>query len=308
MNTHRIHGVAKLTGLSKDVIRVWERRYGLVKPSRSSNRYREYSDEEVALLRFVKAQMEQGATIGSLAAEGHDPLVARMRIATPVSAEDQKPHERLLDDLVGSLDPLDKAGFERRLNGSVAVIPFEEAVQRILLPLQRRVGELWHQGRLNIAVEHYVTKIIQQKLFSVMNQLSVNEFGPRILIACPEGETHEIGAQAVAYIAATRGCHVYYLGPNLPNSDLVIFGETITPDLILLSLTEVKSEASALQQLKELELLATRWPVAVGGQGARAIGDRLRDTKIELLDDLTALHNRLTTLLSTHTPVDRSYY
>jgi len=288
------------------VIRVWERRYGLVKPSRSSNRYREYSDEEVALLRFVKAQMEQGATIGSLAAEGHDPLVARMRIATPVSAEDQKPHERLLDDLVGSLDPLDKAGFERRLNGSVAVIPFEEAVQRILLPLQRRVGELWHQGRLNIAVEHYVTKIIQQKLFSVMNQLSVNEFGPRILIACPEGETHEIGAQAVAYIAATRGCHVYYLGPNLPSSDLVIFGETITPDLILLSLTEVKSEASALQQLKELELLATRWPVAVGGQGARAIGDRLRDTKIELLDDLTALHSRLTILLSTHTLAARS--
>jgi MerR family transcriptional regulator, light-induced transcriptional regulator len=306
MNIHRIHRVAKLTGLSKDVIRVWERRYGLVKPSRSSNRYREYSDEEVALLRFVKAQMEQGATIGSLAAEGHDPLVARMRIATPVSAEDQKPHERLLDDLVGSLDPLDKAGFERRLNGAVAVIPFEEAVQRILLPLQRRVGELWHQGRLNIAVEHYVTKIIQQKLFSVMNQLSVNEFGPRILIACPEGETHEIGAQAVAYIAATRGCHVYYLGPNLPSSDLVIFGETITPDLILLSLTEVKSEASALQQLKELELLATRWPVAVGGQGARAIGDRLRDTKIELLDDLTALHSRLTILLSTHTLAARS--
>ena len=299
MNIHRIHMVAKLTGLSKDVIRVWERRYGLVKPSRSSNRYREYSDEEVALLRFVKAQMEQGATIGALATEGHDSLVARMRIAIPVSAEEQKPHERLLDDLMGSLDPLDKAGFERRLNGAVAVIPFDEAVQRILLPLQRRIGELWHEGRLNIAVEHYVTKIIQQKLFSVMNQLPVNEFGPRILIACPEGETHEIGAQAVAYIAAIKGCHVYYLGPNLPNSDLVIFCETIKPDLVLLSLTEVRPEAAALQQLKELELLATRWSVAVGGQGARAIGDRLRDTKIELLDDLTALHSRLTILLST---------
>jgi MerR family transcriptional regulator, light-induced transcriptional regulator len=300
MNTHRIHRVAKLTGLSKDVIRVWERRYGLVKPSRSSNRYREYSDEEVALLRFVKAQMEQGATIGALATEGHDQLVARMRIATPVSAEEQKPHERLLDDLMGSLDPLDKAGFERRLNGAVAVIPFDEAVQRILLPLQRRIGELWHQGRLNIGVEHYVTKIIQQKLFSVMNQLPVNESGPRILIACPEGETHEIGAQAVAYIAAIKGCHVYYLGPNLPHSDLVIFCETITPDLVLLSLTEVKPEAAMLQQLKDLEQLATRWSVAVGGQGARAIGDRLRDTKIELLDDLVALHSRLTILLTTH--------
>jgi methanogenic corrinoid protein MtbC1 len=103
----------------------------------------------------------------------------------------------------------------------------------------------------------------------------------------------------VAYIAAIKGCHVYYLGPNLPNSDLVIFCETIKPDLVLLSLTEVRPEAAALQQLKELELLATRWSVAVGGQGARAIGDRLRDTKIELLDDLTALHSRLTILLST---------
>jgi methanogenic corrinoid protein MtbC1 len=250
--------------------------------------------------------MEQGATIGALAAEGRDPLIARMRIATPVSTEEQKPHERLLDDLMKSLDPLDKAGFERRLNGAVAVIPFEEAIQRILLPLQRRIGELWHQARLNTAVEHYVTKIVQQKLFSVMNQLPVNESGPRILIACPEDETHEIGAQAVAYIAATRGCHVYYLGPNLPNSDLLTFCETITPDLVLLSLTQVKPEATVLQQLKELELLATRWSVAVGGQGARAIEDRLRNTKIELLDDLTALHSRLTILLSTRMLAARS--
>lgn len=300
MNAHRIHRVAKLTGLSKDVIRVWERRYGLVKPSRSSNRYREYSDEEVALLRFVKNQMEQGATIGGLAAERHDSLVARMRVATPVSEAEQKPHDRLLDELIGSLDPMDKAGFERRLNGAVAVIPFEEAVQRILLPLQRRIGELWHEGHLNIAVEHYVTKIIQQKLFSVMNQLPVNEFGPRILIACPEGETHEIGAQAVAYIAATKGCHVYYLGPNLPYSDLVNFCEKISPDLVLLSLTELKQEAATLHHIKQLEQLATRWSVAVGGQGARAMEDRLHDTKIELLDDLTALHSRLMMTLSTH--------
>jgi len=243
--------------------------------------------------------MEQGATIGALAAEGHDPLIARMRIATPVSAEEQKPHERLLDDLMRLLDPLDKAGFERRLNGAVAVIPFEEAIQRILLPLQRRIGELWHQARSNTAVEHYVTKIVQQKLFSVMNQLPVNEFGPRILIACPEGETHEIGAQAVAYIAATKGCHVYYLGPNLPSSDLLSFCDRIQPDLVLLSIIETRSDEDARCQIKELEIVSAHWPVAIGGQGARAMGDLLRGTKIDLLDDLTALQNRMMNLLVT---------
>jgi methanogenic corrinoid protein MtbC1 len=301
MNTHRIHRVAKLTGLSKDVIRVWERRYGLVKPSRSSNRYREYSDEEVALLRFVKAQMEQGATIGSLAAEGRDSLVARMRVATPVYAEEQTPHDHFLDDLIGLLDPLDKAGFERKLNGAVAVIPFEEAVHRILLPLQRRIGELWHENRLNVAVEHYVTKIIQQKFFSVMNQLPVNEFGPRVLIACPEGEFHEIGAQAVAYIAAARGCHVYYLGPNLPSSDLLDFCERIKPDLVLLSLTEVKSDAFARQLLQELEPLTARWTVALGGQGALAIEELFTDSKVTVIHDLVALRSRLLGLLAKRT-------
>ena len=298
MNAHRIHRVAKLTGLSKDVIRVWERRYGLVKPSRSSNRYREYSEEEVALLRFVKAQMEEGATIGALAAEGRDSLVARMRSTTSVAAEEQQPHERLLDDLIGSLDPLNKAGFERKLNGAMAIIPFEEAVQRILLPLQRRVGELWHQGRLNVAVEHYVTKLIQQKLFSVMNQMPVNEYGPRVLIACPEGESHEVGAQAVAYIAATRGCQVYYLGPNLPYSDLLAFCERINPDLVLLSLTEIKSDEAARQLVQDFQSLSKQWSVAIGGQGARAMGHLLVNSKIELLDDLTALHGRLMILLS----------
>ena len=298
MNTHRIHRVAKLTGLSKDVVRVWERRYGLVKPLRSANRYREYTDEDVALLRFLKEELDRGQTIGALALEGREPLLQRMRASTAPHPHALTPHENLLDELVSFLDPLDKARFEQKLNGAVAVIPFEEAVQRILLPLQRRVGELWHEGRVNIALEHYVTKLIQQKIFSVMNQLPANEFGPRVVIACPEGESHEIGAQAVAYLAATRGCHVYYLGPNLPASDLRTFCDRVKPDLVLLSLTELRSDAATQQFLHELESLSAQWPVAVGGHGAHAIGHLLRKSKIELLDDLTALHSRLMILVS----------
>jgi methanogenic corrinoid protein MtbC1 len=299
MNSNRIHRVAKLTGLSKDVVRVWERRYGLVKPLRSANRYREYTDEDVALLRFLKEELDRGQTIGALAVEGRDSLLQRMRASSVPTPQSFTPHDHLLDELVALLDPLEKTQFEQKLNGAIAVIPFEESVQRILLPLQRRVGELWHEGRLNVAVEHYVTKLIQQKLFSVMNQLPINEFGPRVVIACPEGEAHEIGAQAVAYVAATRGCHVYYLGPNLPNSDLRALCERIKPDLVLLSLTEIKSDAAARHLMHELEILSAQWPVAIGGQGARAIEHRLlHERKIELLDDLTALHNRVMTLVS----------
>jgi methanogenic corrinoid protein MtbC1 len=275
-------------------------------PSRSANRYREYSDEEVALLRFLKAQMEQGATIGALAEEGRAALVARMHNMTPVFAEAQQPHARLVEGLLALLDPFDKVGFERKLNGAVAVIPFDEAVQRILLPLQVRVGELWHQGRISMAAEHYVTQIVQQKIFSAMNHLPVNEFGPRVLVACPDGETHEIGAQASAYLAAVSGCHVYYLGPSLPVAVLLGFCDRIQPDLVLLSLIEIKSETEVRQLLKELAPLSARWAVAVGGHGACAIGELLRATKIELLNDLTALQSRLRVLLSANMRASRS--
>ena len=298
VNTHRIHRVAKLAGLSKDVVRVWERRYGLVKPLRSANRYREYTDEDVALLRFLKEELDRGQTIGALAIEGRESLLRRMRVSSSSSPQELKPHDNLIDELVSLLDPLERVRFEMKLNGAIAVIPFEEAVQRILLPLQRRVGELWHEGRVNVAVEHYVTKLIQQKLFSVMNQLPVNEFGRRVLIACPEGESHEIGAQAAAYIAATRGCHVYYLGPNLPITDLQVLCERVKPDLVLLSLTEIKSDAAARQLLQELEPFSARWPVAVGGQGARMIEHLLQGGNIEFIDDLTALVARLMSLAS----------
>ncbi len=294
-----------MTGLSKDVIRVWEKRYGLIKPLRSANRYREYTDEDVALLRFLKEELDRGQTIGALAIEGRDSLLQRMRLDAMPKQQELAPLQTLLDELVSCLDPLDKIRFERKLNGAVAVLPFEEAIQRILLPLERLVGELWHQGKIDIAVEHYVTKLIQQKLFAVMNQLPVNEHGPRLLIACPEGEWHEIGAQAVAYLATMRGCHVYYLGPNLPTASLASFCDRIKPELVLLSLTEVKSSDDAVQLLRELDGLAGRWPVAIGGEGARALEGALRETRVELLDDLIQFQRRLTRLLAERFSVPR---
>ncbi|MBH0198887.1 MAG: cobalamin B12-binding domain-containing protein [Nitrospira sp.] len=289
-----------MTGLSRAVIRVWERRYGLVRPLRSANRYREYTDEDIALLRFLKEELDRGQTIGVLALEGQDALLERMRLTSFPKKEELTPHKNLLDELVSCLDPLDKLRFEQKLNGAVAVIPFDEAVQRILLPLQRRVGELWHEDRLSIAVEHYVTKVLQQKLFSVMNQLPVNEFGPRVLIACPEGEVHELGAQAVAYLAAAHGCHIYYLGSNLPLADLQTFCESISPDLVLLSLTESRSDDMARRLSHQLQPIALRWPVAMGGQGAEVLEHLLEHGKVEVLRDLAALHNRLASLLSMH--------
>ena len=206
MNAHRIHRVAKLTGLSRDVIRVWERRFGLVKPTRGANRYRNYSDDDVALLRYLKEQLDTGASIGDLARVGREELVNRLRAAAPRAAIVDNTFDRLLRELLSALNPLDRVMFEKRLNGAVAVVPFEEALHGILLPLQEQVGQLWHDERINIAVEHYATNQIQQKMYAAINQLPVAEFGAKVVIACPPGEEHDIAALAVAYRCRVRGC------------------------------------------------------------------------------------------------------
>ena len=303
MNTHRIHRVAKLTGLSRDVIRVWERRYGVIHPVRGSNRYRIYTDEDVALLKYLQVEMQKGNSIGDLAALGRSELLARMRVATPPVAAfpAEAPFERVLTELIVALDPLDRLTFERRLNGAVAVIPFEEALHRILLPLQERVGQLWHDGQASVAVEHYVTKQVQKKLFAVMNQLPVAEHGPKIVVACPPAENHEIGAQSVAYTCVVHGCRVYYLGPDVPVTALASLCAQVRPDLVLLSIPTALPEAAVATLVRDLsDNVGTTCPIAAGGGGALAMRAALERGRIEVLEDFSALERRLVLLSARH--------
>lgn len=294
MNTHRIHRVAKLTGLSRDVIRVWERRFGLLKPTRGANRYRNYSDEDVALLRHLKEQLDAGASIGDLARLGREELMNRVRAATPRASIVDNTFDRLLRELLSALDPLDRVMFEKRLNGAVAVVPFEEALHGILLPLQERVGQLWHEGRVNVAVEHYVTKLIQQKLFSAMNQLPVAEFGAKVVVACPPEEEHDIAALAVAYRCRVRGCRVFYLGANVPVAALTKLCREVRPDLTIVSFPLPFPETKATEVIQDLarEVGSTSL-LAVGGHGALAMREHFLESRIQVLEDFAALDEKL---------------
>jgi len=298
MNTHRIHRVAKLTGLSRDVIRIWERRFDLLKPTRGANRYRNYSDEDIALLRFLKEQLDAGGSIGELSKLGREELLRRARASVPqVSFVDQA-FSRLLQELLSALNPLNRVMFEKRLNGAVAVIPFEEALHGILFPLQEQVGQLWHDGHLSVAVEHYVTRQIQQKIFSAMNQLPVAEFGAKVIVACPPGEEHDIAAFGVAYRCRVRGCRVHYLGANVPIVSLTELCKQIEPDLSILSFPVAPSTADATDLVRTLaDDVSPTSDLAVGGHGALALRDLFMNHNITVLENFADLDHRLDRLM-----------
>ncbi len=294
MNIHRIHRVAKLTGLSKDVIRVWERRFGVLRPTRGANRYRNYSDEDVALLRYLKEQLDAGGSIGDLARLGREELLNRMRAASPRTSFIDNTFDRLLRELLSALEPFDRVMFEKRLNGAVAVVPFEEALHGILLPLQAQVGQLWHDGHVNVALEHYVTKHIQQKIFSAMNQLPVAEFGVKVVVACPPGEEHDIAALAVAYRCRVRGCRVYYLGANVPVADLTKLCHEVEPNLTIVSFPLAFTETRATEIIQALaQEVSPASHLTVGGHGALAMREHFLKSHIDILEDFAALDEEL---------------
>ena len=298
MNIHRIHRVAKLTGLSKDVIRVWERRFEILKPTRGANRYRNYSDEDVALLRFLKEQLDAGGSIGELAKLGREELLGRARASAPRASFVDNTFSRLLRELLSTLNPFDRVIFEKRLNGAVAVVPFEEALHGILLPLQEQVGQLWHENHIDVAIEHYVTKHIQQKIFSAMNQLPVAEFGAKVVVACPPGEEHDIAAMTVAYRCRVRGCRVYYLGANVPVVSLANLCGKVEPDLTIMSFPLALSDDKATELVQALaDEVSPVSNLAVGGHGALAMRDLFVKYNITVLEDFAELDHRLDRLM-----------
>ena len=298
MPLYRIHRFSKLTGLSPHVIRAWERRYGLVTPTRGTNRYRLYNDEDVELFRYVKSQVDRGMSIGELAGIGREKLQEQAHRVFLDTYREPPPSDQLVLELTQALEEKDRLLFDRKLNGALAVIPFEEALYRFLLPLQERVGQLWHEGILGVGQEHYASNQVKQKIFSALNQFGISEEGPILIIACPANEWHEIAAMTAAYVCRSRGCRVHYLGANLPIPELATYCDRIRPACVLLSVTVAGGTAEEARILaKDIAAnVLPLSPVGVGGQSIQTFSEFFLREGIRVFQDLKALDSFLFSL------------
>ena len=295
MDAYKIDHVAKLTGLSKHVIRSWERRFDLLNPVRGGNRYRMYTQEDVDLLTYIRRELESGFAIGELAKLGRENLIAQMDHKKAVfDASNESPLVRINDILIDSLIPLDKNKFIRTLNEAVSLVSFDEAFFKIFIPLLRRVGDLWHEGKIGVGEEHFVTHHIRQRFLSILNQLPASDEGPKVVISCLANDYHEMGALIAAYQCAINGCQIFYLGANMPAESLVEFCTKTRPTLVLLSCSNEleDSEAKSLAD-KYARTLLPICSVWAGGSAMDSLGKYFVKNGIDVLDSLKVLEDRL---------------
>jgi MerR family transcriptional regulator, light-induced transcriptional regulator len=299
---HPIAVVADRTGLSQDILRVWERRYRAVTPARGPGGQRLYSDADVERLSLMAAATRSGRAIGQVAgldtcaladlvADDHAAASARREFIRVDPAVDDAAEGIIAEALKATqaLDPMTLGPLLRRASSQLGVPAF---LGRVAATLLRTIGDEWHAGRMSPAHEHMATSIVEGIAVEPIHALASRGGSPVVLVATPAGERHVIGAAPAAASAALAGCNVLFLGADLPSEDIANAARASRASIVALSIIYVDDPARVVE---EIRLLRLRLPldviVVVGGGGAESIAGDLRALGVRVqatFDDIVA--------------------
>jgi MerR family transcriptional regulator, light-induced transcriptional regulator len=275
---HPIGVVATRTGLTPDVLRVWERRYGVVQPQRTRSGQRLYSDADVERLRLLQRATSAGRNISHLAEL--DAAALRELVASDAHAEERSSSAAAQPADAGDLVEaalehtvrLDVTALEQLLRRLAATWGTTAFLEKFAAPFFHRIGEEWHEGRLKPAQEHLASVATRTVLASLVSDLSAATSAPRLLVATPVDERHEIGALLVAATAASAGWRVTYLGADLPAAEIADAAAQAGARAVALSVVLPGDVAGVAAELREVRSrLPAGVELLVGGSGARAV-------------------------------------
>lgn len=269
----RIGELARRTGTSPELLRAWERRYGVLRPSRSEGRFRLYGAADEARVRRMKALIADGLSTAQAArvAAEEVPPGARERAAEPVLDE-------LVDRLTAAVDRFDEPGANEALDALFGSFTPEVVFTRALLPFLRRLGRRWASGQVTVGQEHFASGLVRGRLLSVARGWGRGP-GPLALLACPPGEQHDLSLIMFGIALHRSGWRIAYLGADTPLDTLADAAHSLSPRAVVLAATEPER---FLANADGVAALASSVPVALGGAGASPeVADRLGSRWLE---------------------------
>lgn len=233
--------VSDLTGINPVTLRAWERRYGVLKPERNENRYRLYSDRDLAILRWLINKKNSGVSISTASENLHDmiaqndwPEVIPFGIAQAKTVS-LVPPQRYAEDLFDLLKNHNEIEAARLFEEVISKFDLETILEKIITPTLISVGEAWFQGEIMISTEHFATAFLLSRLNNLYISLPIVNKGPKILIGGAPSEEHEMGALMMAVLLRNRGYRVEFLGANLHLDDLVDYAQQEKPAMVVLT-------------------------------------------------------------------------
>jgi DNA-binding transcriptional MerR regulator len=284
--TYSLGAVARLTGLSPHVLRAWERRYGAVKPLRTSGGTRRYRETDVARLRQLRSAVQAGHSISEVANASDGELERRLELAPDLPTPP-------LDPILDAIEQLDAPTTERLLSGLLAVLGPTRFVRTVATPLLHSIGSRWEVGQLSIASEHMASSILRHLLGTSLRPTSAALQSPPILFTTLPGEAHELGSLMAAVAAADAGGHPVFVGGNLPVGEIVDAAEAMGATAVAVGVCHVNGDdpETALEALRTaLPLRVELW---VGGPGSQALA---LPTQVSRIADTAELERKVALL------------
>lgn len=277
---YSIKTVCNQTGIQAVTLRAWERRHEVLTPHRADNRYRLYSERDIALLQWIKQRIDQGSAISSvindlrsMQRKGLWPDAVPAALAThPIQRATASPNEysrRLYQALIHH-DEATANDLFREIHASFDMLTL---TTKIVCPTLTAIGDAWYIGEIRVATEHFASNYIRGKLLSLYQAYPTHRNGPYIMVGCAPTEQHEIGSLMLAILLRINGYRVEYLGADIPLDDLLDYASYEKPRMIILS---AFMESSALE-LKHFQEKANKLrPAPLFGYGGNAFTQKPR--------------------------------
>ncbi len=279
---YTIKQAAARSGLTVPTARAWERRYGVVHPQRTPSGYRLYDDEAIARLVAMRYLVETQGVRPSQAAEqvlaaGADVAQLVERSGASGARANDPPDgvrartEHVADAFVAAAGHLDVPAMERLLDEAFAAERFESAVEHVVFPALRALGDGWSDGSIDVAMEHAASETIRRRLARFYDAVA-SEGDPDVIVGLPPGCHHEIGALVFAIAARRRSLDVVYLGADVPLASWLIAADTTRAPIAVLGVMAASDVPAATQVVAALRSLSRPPAVALGGPSAGEIG------------------------------------
>ncbi len=297
--------VSLRTGLTPHVLRAWERRYQVVTPTRTDGGQRLYSELDVERLTRLHRLTERGHAIGRLASLELDEL-ARLDEASASEATPASPLEarrarspggsvhEVTEAALRAIQRLDAAELQAILERAAVTLGVPDFLDSVVALVLEDIGQGWQARSVSVAQEHLATAVFRRVLGWLLGVYEVNGAAPRLVVATPPGQVHELGALMVAVSAAAEGWAVTYLGPDLPVADLVSAVAQTGARAVAISIVYVPDDCDIAAALRETRAgLPARVPLLLGGSAAPAIRTEHEVAGVMVIDSLPELRTLL---------------
>ena len=266
----RIGALIEQTGVSADVVRSWERRYGLLVPQRTTGGFRLYSQDDVARIRAMTGLIAAGLSASEAARQVRE---TGERANESVAAPDETPLEEVCASLHDAFRSFDELALEAAIDLVLSRLDLDTAIRDVFLPALRTLGEDWEAGRVSVAQEHFSVNVLRGRLMGLARGWD-RGFGPRALLACPPAEYHDVSLILFGLALRRRGWRITFLGSDTPIDELLLVRKILAPRLIVLFAAVWADHASLVPELSGSASASVSLAGTTAGPMAAATGRR----------------------------------